>query len=726
MTAGELVVNIVLKGGEKAKETFEGLNKGVKSVASSSLEAKAALVGAVYALDRLISSAGQQGSTLTQFINLTGQSAEALQRWKLAFQHTGGAAEDMQGSIQSVYQALVKQNAGLGTIAGFGFVNNAMNMDMSKVRKNDVFYVMDQLKQFANSARGMSGIGTDMMKTFGLSDSVISGLRNKDFDPSKVSKGLIIGDAEREKLNRMNMSLNDFWQSLKRFGTSETEIFGPTVVQNLNAALHTIEKLTAAFNKMTGMQKGLGVIVGLITTMAVQFAIMGGPLTALTAAIGGLIWLAAQWDKHAKGQENIFGDKNFKGNIGEKTWGALKGGFSGKDKEGFWHDFFHDQNYQPSKEDLDRIQKDMENSWLYKAIHGDKKSQPENQNLPTKPGGKGASINIHNYGVEDDTLGMTVMDSINRHAVRRPVLPERQPDTGDLMAGSPLSNIANVAQALSGLVLVSPQKTIGYQPQLAPSVLLNTFPYGGQSQPSALLFHYEGENTALLRSDITDEFIETNSAVNDMIALPPEEITVRGYIGELNNVAPIGNAVISQLKNNLTAISGYEPKLTQQALNAYNTAFFLYQVAASAVSSAVQTWSSLTGSGGESVINGNGLQSQKNQSAQQAMFQQFYGYWRQRQLFTVQTPWAVFQDMAIKTLRAVQEEDTNEISSFEVTFKLMRFAQAVTTQNATAVTTDYNDVSGRLQNQSQPSVDLGTQTLTPSSTSMGDLTSAVA
>lgn len=293
------------------------------------------------------------------------------------------------------------------------------------------------------------------------------------------------------------------------------------------------------------------------------------------------------------------------------------------------------------------------------------------------------------------------------------------------MAGSPLSNATNLAQALSGLVLVSPQSTTGYQPQLAPSVLQNTPPYSGQTQPSSLLFHYEGENTALLRSDITDEYIETNMAIQDMIGLPPEEITVRGYVGELNNVPPIGNAVITQLKNSLTSISGYEPVLTEQALEAYNTAFYLYQVAASAVSSAVQTWSSISGSGGESVINGNGLAKQSNQSKQQTMFQQFYGYWRNRQLFTIQTPWAIFQDCAIKSLRAIQDEETNEISTFEVSFKLLRFAQAVVTQNANQ-TTDYNDVSGRLQAQAQPSVDLGTQTLTPSSTSFSSITSAVA
>lgn len=418
MTAGELVVNIVLKGGEKAKDTFEGLNKGVKSVASSSLEAKAALVGAVYALDRLISSAGQQGSTLTQFINLTGQSAESLQRWKLAFERTGGAAEDMQSSVQSVYQSLVKQNAGLGAIAGFGFVNNAMNMDMAKVRNNDAFYVMEQLRQFANSQRGKTGIGTDMLKTFGLSDSVIAGLRNKDMDPSKVAKGLIIGDHEREGLNKMNIALNAFWQNMRRFGTKETEIFGPSVVTNLNGALRTLEKLTSAFNKLTGMQKGLGVIVGLITTMAVQFAVMGGPLTALTAAVGALIWLAAQWDKHSKGEDNVFGDKNFKGNILSKTADAL----APKDRSAWgwvrsaWH---QDKPLGQDPNEVLDMQKRIKDGTFFHPMW---KDMFDNGNRMTQPqqGQKTSQINIHNYGVEDGTLAATVADSINQSTVRQP------------------------------------------------------------------------------------------------------------------------------------------------------------------------------------------------------------------------------------------------------------------------------------------------------------------
>src|SRR6266576_7254366 len=98
---------------------------------------------------------------------------------------------------------------------------------------------------------------------------------------------------------------------------------------------------------------------------------------------------------------------------------------------------------------------------------------------------------------------------------------------------SALSQLTSAATALSNLILVSPQTTIGYQPQ-------NTPTQNGQTNqpPPALLFHYEGEQTASLQSDITDHYIEDNTALQDQIALKPEETTTHGFIGELNDVAP--------------------------------------------------------------------------------------------------------------------------------------------------------------------------------------------
>lgn len=234
---------------------------------------------------------------------------------------------------------------------------------------------------------------------------------------------------------------------------------------------------------------------------------------------------------------------------------------------------------------------------------------------------------------------------------------------------SSLAPLTTTATALSNLVLVSPQKVIGYQPQNASDDIT-------AEQPPSLLFHYEGEQTVALESDITDHFVEDNTAIQDQIALKPETITTHGFVGELNNVTPSALQILKTAADKLTVIGAYTPVLTAAAILAYNEAFLLYQVGSNAANSAVAAWSSITGNNGENEIDSNGIATNHpNQTKQQVYFQQFYGYWKNRTLFTVQTPWAIFKDMAIKSLRAIQDADTRMITDFEVTFKMIRTAE---------------------------------------------------
>lgn len=267
---------------------------------------------------------------------------------------------------------------------------------------------------------------------------------------------------------------------------------------------------------------------------------------------------------------------------------------------------------------------------------------------------------------------------------------------------SALAGATTTATSLSNLILVSPQKTVGYQPQNKPSWARDT-----AVPPPALVFNYEGENTAALQSDITDHFIENNTVIQDQIALRPVIITTHGFIGELNDIAPSALQPLKTLAAKLVTIGAYTPQLSATALLAYNEAQFLYTVAAGAVNSAVSTWATINGQGGQNVINGSGITKQTNQTKQQIYFQQFYGYWSNRTLFTVQTPWAVFQDMAIQNLRAVQDADTLVITDFEITFKQMRFAA---TQVVASQLYSPADSQGRATTQGAGEVDRGTST----------------
>lgn len=269
-----------------------------------------------------------------------------------------------------------------------------------------------------------------------------------------------------------------------------------------------------------------------------------------------------------------------------------------------------------------------------------------------------------------------------------------------------LSNATTTAIGLSNLILVTPEDT-GYQPQ-------NPSTVDGEDyvQPPGFLFDYEGEQTVNLQSDITDHFAEDNKALQDQIALRPVIATTRGYIGELNDVAPAALKPLQRMAQKLTVISAYQPSLSVTALIAYNNALALYQAQANLRRNAVAAWGSINGTNRASVIDDEGLTAGNNQNKQQVAFQTFYGYWQARTLFTIQTPWALFKNMAIMNLRAIQGEDTRVITDFEVTFKQMRFADTLETFAPTGneFIYDKNQFQGRSFNQGAPQVDLGTST----------------
>lgn len=256
-----------------------------------------------------------------------------------------------------------------------------------------------------------------------------------------------------------------------------------------------------------------------------------------------------------------------------------------------------------------------------------------------------------------------------------------------------LSSVTSAAGTLGNLILVKPNDNLGIQAQLP----------DGSTTSDSFLFNYEGENTVTLDSDITDHWAEDNKALQDQIALKPEMIQTNGYIGELNDIVPKVLQPLKTAADKLTVLSPFVPQVSATALIAFNTAKQAYDTAASVAGSAVSAWNTIAGN---DVTDINGVKFQA-QTKQQLAFQKFYGYWNQRQLFTVQTPWAIFNNMAIKTLRAVQDEDTRVITTFEVTFKRMRFAETINQVNGISF-------NGRAAAQAAGIVDHGVSTPTPS------------
>lgn len=268
-----------------------------------------------------------------------------------------------------------------------------------------------------------------------------------------------------------------------------------------------------------------------------------------------------------------------------------------------------------------------------------------------------------------------------------------------------VSNAATAVSALANLVLASPTSVQGYQPQPPPGISgINTL----LGNPPTLMFHYEGEQTATFESEITDHYIEDNTAIQDQIALKPTIVTTRGYIGELNNILPSFLLPLETAANALLIVDAYTPTLTQKGETDYADAVLAYETVNAVANAAVAAFTSLSnafggpdageiGSNTNVYTVGSGIQ-----NLQQSMFQSFYGYWNTRTLFNVQTPWAIFDNMAIQSVKAIQDAETQVISTFEVTFKQIRTSTTSLTGGLLS--------SGRAATQSAPETSGGTST----------------
>jgi hypothetical protein len=214
-----------------------------------------------------------------------------------------------------------------------------------------------------------------------------------------------------------------------------------------------------------------------------------------------------------------------------------------------------------------------------------------------------------------------------------------------------------------------------------------------------------------LNSDITDYYVEDNTAVQDHIALKPKMVTISGYQGELvtrteQDAAGFGlsaikkgqvvagimenikNVNVQKLAQKMDVLNPLNPILPpqvaqvrakiSQATNAFDKYRSLinqdYQEAKKMFNSAKQAIAALKGNKlrGKSVIN---YPESLQMDRQAYIFAKFTYLWNQKILCFVDTPWGTFQNMAIQTISVNQDEETKHITNVTITFKQMQFTK---------------------------------------------------
>lgn len=251
MNVGELFVGLGIKGAEKTVGAITSVTKGLGEAKSMSLEAKAGILGAMYALERLVATSGAAGTGLTNFNAFTGLSAKQLQQWQYAARQAGVSSEEFAGSVKSVQNAMTNMMMGKGAPEGLGLLSNKVGFDPKRAR--DTFYVLEQLQKFARTVP--NDIGNAVMKSFGLSEGTIAAMRRNSFSPELMARAPIYSDKEINSLNRANIAWSNLGNKIEMAVGHFNSKHGVQLVNDITKITDAVLKLSEALLKVAEKYK---------------------------------------------------------------------------------------------------------------------------------------------------------------------------------------------------------------------------------------------------------------------------------------------------------------------------------------------------------------------------------------------------------------------------------------------------------------------------------------
>lgn len=246
MNIGELFINLGIKGSEKTIGAIDSTRKGMSELGSASLQTKVMILGAMYALERMMAQSAGLGTNLSNFNAVTGLSTKSLQEWQYAAQQAGVAGEEVAGSVKSVQDNMGKMLMGKGMPEGFGQVKAAVGLEENKVR--DPFYVMKQLQEYAKTVS--PDVGNIALKSFGLSEGVIAAMRKNMFREDIFAKAPKYGEGEINQLNKVDVAWKNLGQKVEMAFGHFTAGHGMKMVGDISKITTEVIKLAEAFIKL--------------------------------------------------------------------------------------------------------------------------------------------------------------------------------------------------------------------------------------------------------------------------------------------------------------------------------------------------------------------------------------------------------------------------------------------------------------------------------------------
>lgn len=284
MKVADIFVEIGLKGADTAGKALGQVQNSLKGVTSTGLATKAAIVGIVYSLERMMSSSMQLGTSLTNFGASTGLNIKTLQQYQYAGKQVGVSFEETEASVRAVQKAMTDMQMGLGAPVGLARVQEVTGMLMDPEHLNDTYYVMQKLQEAYQKLGPAMGAGA--VGSFGVTTGVQAAFGQNAYRPDVMARAPTMSDQGLKALQAQQAQWANMWNDIeKKFNKLTLEHGGQLVkdiamisteILRLVETLNKLANATGAFKWIAEAFKGWSLLLDLVNTKAEEIGDAAG------------------------------------------------------------------------------------------------------------------------------------------------------------------------------------------------------------------------------------------------------------------------------------------------------------------------------------------------------------------------------------------------------------------------------------------------------------------
>jgi hypothetical protein len=205
MKVGSLFVSLAAKGDKDVGKALETVKSGMMSAKTAAFAMTAAIAGAIFGFERMMSFSANTGAGLKQFAQLTGMSAEALQKYQYAAREFNVSNESMESSLKGVQKTMGDMLLGKGAPEGLQYMVNLTGFDPSKAK--DTMYTMQKLQEFALKMGNNPTLRNSVLSSFGVGDDVIAAMTQAAFTKERMAKANIFSNDQVSTLAKVKATM---------------------------------------------------------------------------------------------------------------------------------------------------------------------------------------------------------------------------------------------------------------------------------------------------------------------------------------------------------------------------------------------------------------------------------------------------------------------------------------------------------------------------------------